>query len=79
MFEAACIVVEGNLSDVIRGAYRSKAHPNSVFGAALSIIVDHEIPIYFCSDRQIACRFVEGFLLRFHRKAMRCEPPMTSL
>jgi DNA excision repair protein ERCC-4 len=67
--EAACVVVEGNLSDLLRGSYSGGAHPSSVFGSALSIIVDHEIPVYFCSDRQAALRFVEGFLLRFHRKA----------
>ncbi len=71
--EAACVVVEGNLTDVLRGRFSSGAHPQSILGAALSIIIDHEIPVYFCSDRQAACRFVEGFLLRFHRKATRCE------
>jgi ERCC4-type nuclease len=72
--DSACVVVEGNLSDVLRGHYASGAHPTSILGAALSIIVDHEIPVYFASDRQAACRFVEGFLLRFHRKAQRCPP-----
>jgi ERCC4-type nuclease len=76
--EAACVVVEGNVSDVLRGRYTSGAHPASILGAALSIIVDHEIPVYFASDRQAACRFVEGFLLRFHRKATRCQPPPTT-
>ena len=66
-------VVEGGLSDVLRGRFSSGAHPQSVLGAALSIIIDHEVPVYFCSDRQAACRFVQGFLLRFHRKATRCE------
>jgi len=33
----------------------------------LSIVVDFDIPVFFCSDRQVACRFVEGYLLRFHR------------
>lgn len=68
-YESAAVVVEGNLADVLAHNYRSGAHPASVFGAALSIIIDHEIPVYFCSDRQIARRFVEEFLLRFHRKA----------
>jgi len=69
--EAACVVVEGNVSDVLRGSFSSGAHPRSVLGAAISIVVDHEIPVYFCSDRQAARLFVEGFLLRFHRKATR--------
>ena len=30
----------------------------------LGIAVDFGIPVFFCSNRQIACRFVEGYLLR---------------
>ncbi len=67
-YDLACVVVEGSLEDVVAHRYRAGAHPNSVFGAALSIIVDHGVPVFFCSDRQIACRFVEGLLLRYHRK-----------
>ena len=67
-FEAACVVVEGNLRDLLEGRASSGAHPSSLLGAALSVIVDHGIPIYFCSDRQAACRFVEGYLLRCHRR-----------
>ncbi|MEA3364861.1 MAG: ERCC4 domain-containing protein [Candidatus Hydrogenedentes bacterium] len=70
-YEAACIVVEADLSDILGGRYRSRAHPNAVLGTVLSIVVDFDIPVFFCSDRQAACRFVEGFLLRFHRKELR--------
>ena len=65
--EAACVVVEGNLSDILAGRYRGGAHPNSVFGAALSVIVDAGVPVFFCSDRQIACKFTLEYLLRFWR------------
>ena len=34
----------------------------------ITVVVDYDIPIFFRPDRQAACRFVEGFLLRFHRK-----------
>ncbi len=71
-YAAACVVVEANLRDILTGAYRSGAHPNSVLGTLLSIIVDFGIPVFFCSDRQAACLFVEGFLLRYHRKATLC-------
>lgn len=66
----ACIVVEGNLDDVFSGGYRSGAHPNSILGATLSIIVDYSIPVYFCSNRQIARRFVMEFLFRYHQKGV---------
>jgi len=62
------VVVEGSLGDLLERRYRSGAHPSSVFGAALSIIVDHGVPVFFCGDRQVACRFVEGLLLRYQRK-----------
>jgi ERCC4-type nuclease len=67
-YAAACVVVEADLSDILGGRYRSGANPNAVLGTVLSIVVDFDIPVFFCSDRQAACRFVEGYLLRFHRK-----------
>ncbi len=66
-YEAACIVVEANLSDILGGRYRSGAHPNAVLGTVLSIVVDFDIPVFFCSDRQAACRFMEGYLIGCQR------------
>jgi len=66
--EMACVVVEAGLDDVLMGRFTPDAHPNSVFGAAISIIVDFGIPVFFCSDRQIACRFVEAYLRRYQDK-----------
>ncbi|MCE5314038.1 MAG: ERCC4 domain-containing protein [Armatimonadota bacterium] len=69
--KSACVVVEGGLDDVLSGCYRSGAHPNSVLGSAVSIIVDYNIPVFFCSDRQAARLFVEQYLLMLHRKVAR--------
>ena len=69
-YPCACVVVEANLDDVFNCDYRSGAHPNSVLGATLSIIVDYGVPIYFCSNRQLARRFVMEFLLRYYRKGI---------
>jgi len=66
-YDAACVVVEADLRDVLGGRYRSGAHPNAVLGTLLSIVVDFDVPVFFCSDRQAACRFVEGYLHRYHR------------
>ena len=63
-YTRACVVVEANLSDVLAGRYRCDAHPHAILGSALAIAVDFGIPVYFCSSRQVACKFVEGFLLR---------------
>jgi len=73
-YEAACVVVESDLRDVLTGRYRSGAHPNAVLEIVIFIVVDFQIQVFFCSDRQVARRFVEEFLLRFHRKtSRRCE------
>jgi ERCC4-type nuclease len=68
-YDVACVVVEATLEDILAHRYRSGAHPNAVLGATLSIIVDRSVPVFFCGDRQIARRFIEGLLCRYHRKA----------
>ena len=70
-YDAACVVVEADLRDVLGGRFRSGAHPGAVLGSVLSIVVDFGVPVFFCSDRQAACRFVEDFLHRYHRKVSR--------
>ena len=64
----ACIVIEGDLTDIMGKRYRSGAHPNSVLGATLSLLIDYNIPVCFCSDRQLAKTFTEMFLKRVYRK-----------
>ena len=67
-YDFGCVVVEADLKDILAHRYRSGARPQSVLGAALSIIVDHRVPVFFCSDRQLARAFVQGLLCRYHRK-----------
>jgi DNA excision repair protein ERCC-4 len=75
-YEAACVVVEADMNDVIAGHYHSGVHPASILGALSSILVDYGIPVFFCSNRQVACQFTECYLLRFHRKVHSvCEAP----
>ena len=75
-YEAACIVVEAELGEVVAGRYHSGAHPSAVLGAVVSIVIDYGVPVFFCSDRQVARLFTECYLLRFHRKAQTaCEAP----
>lgn len=71
-YTAACIVVEANFRDLIEGRYRSGAHANSLIGAVASISAGF-VPVYFCSDRQASCRFVEEFLIHFYRKTIKCN------
>ncbi|HWR49699.1 MAG TPA: ERCC4 domain-containing protein [Bryobacteraceae bacterium] len=70
-YRAACVVVEAGLADLLHGRYRGRAHPNAVLGSALSIILDYGVPVFFCSDRQAACTFVEAYLLAAHRRCRR--------
>jgi len=63
----ACVIVEGGLADVLAHRYRSGAHPSAVLGAAVSLCVDHGVPVFFCSDRQSARTFTLSFLRRARR------------
>ena len=67
-YRAACVVVEAGVVDVLLHRYRGDAHPNSVLGSALSIILDFRIPVFFCSHRQAACQFVQAYLLAAHAR-----------
>lgn len=67
-YQAACVVVETGLPEILDHQYRSGVHPNAVLGAAIAIVVDYGIPVVFCGDRFAASRFTEGFLLRAYRK-----------
>jgi ERCC4-type nuclease len=74
-FDAACVVVEGSLEDILAADYRCGAAPSSVLGAVLAIVVDRGIPVFFCGDRAAARTFTEGYLIRCHRKfSQSCIP-----
>ena len=66
-YDAACVIVEASLADLLTGRFRGAASPASVLGAVIAIIVDTGVPVFFASDRQLACRFAQDYLLRFHR------------
>ncbi len=65
---AACVVVEAGFGDILLRRYRGGAHPNAVLGNALSIILDFGIPVFFCGNRQAACRFVQAYLIAAHMR-----------
>lgn len=70
-YDRACVVVEAGFDDLLAGVYNSGAHPHAAAGAALSIIVDYGIPVFFCADRPHACFFVRDYLLRCAAKMRR--------
>lgn len=65
-YERACIVVEATLHDTLIGIYRSRTHPSSVLGTAISIELKYGIPVHFCSDRQAAQIFTKRYLKLYH-------------
>jgi DNA excision repair protein ERCC-4 len=67
-YRAACVVVEAGLVDIFEKRYRGGARTNAVLGSALSIILDFGVPVFFCSNRQAACHFVQAYLLAAHAR-----------
>ncbi len=67
-YRAACVVVEAGVLEVLTHRYRGDAHPNAVLGSALSTILDFRVPVFFCSNRQAACHFVQAYLLAAHAR-----------
>lgn len=67
-YRLKAIVVEASMADVIAGRYEGHVPPKSVVGATAGIILGYGIPIYFCSNRQIALHFTETLLMKFHER-----------
>ncbi len=61
----ACIVVEADLDNVLRGqateALRG-ASPASVLGATVHIAVHNGVPVFWCGSRQAALAFTDAYL-----------------
>ena len=68
--EAACVVVEADLDQVLRGlqsdALRAVS-PHALLGAATYIGLRYRVPIYWCGSRPAAGLFTDGFLRTFVR------------
>ncbi len=67
-FQFKCIIVESDLKAVFSEKYRSKAHPMSIVGLFLSLMMDYDIPVLFCSTKPIAAKVALSFLHRAHRR-----------
>ncbi|HET9623257.1 MAG TPA: ERCC4 domain-containing protein [Kofleriaceae bacterium] len=68
------ILVEASFEDVDAHRYRAGVHPNAVLGATVAIMVDYQVGVVFCGDRQQACQFAEDLLVRAHRKLVGHAP-----
>lgn len=65
------ILVVGSYIDMVKGRYRSKAHPNSIIGSLYSIEARHNIPVAWAANPNIAAHIVMNWAKWFvdeHRK-----------
>ncbi len=56
-----CLVIEGDLQDVVQHKYRSKIHPNAVLSSLMGYAA-HGIPFVFCGNRDMMQDLVKRFL-----------------
>jgi ERCC4-type nuclease len=74
-YKLKAVVVEGSYRDLVDHNYRSLAHPSSVFGMTIAIIVDHGVPVYFLENATIAARFAGRLLRRYAEKRTPAAQP----
>ncbi len=70
--EAACIVVEADLTAVLCGLHQDALRavaPQSLLGASTYIGVQYQVPVFWCGSRPAALRFTESYLRSFVRVA----------
>ena len=67
-YRLKAIVVEASMSDIVAGRYEGHIAPQSVIGATAGIILGFGVPVFFCSDRQIALHFTETLLRKFYER-----------
>lgn len=67
-YSFAAVIVETGPLEILVGAYRSQAHPRSVWASVLAITHDFGVPVLLAGDRQTAARSAEWLLRRWHAK-----------
>ena len=68
--DAACVVVEADLDQVLRGLAASacgNVAPESLLGATAHISLHYGVPVFWCGSRQAARAFTDAFLRMFVR------------
>ena len=63
-----CLVIEGNLSDLANGRYKSKMLPKSAIQSLMAFSVRYRLPIFFCENRKYGARVTESLLLKYARE-----------
>jgi len=63
-----CLVIEGSLSDLANGHYRSQMGPKSAIQSLLAFSVRYRLPIWFCESREYGQRVTESLLCKYARE-----------
>ncbi len=66
-----CVVVEGDMVDVIAGKYRSKVLPQSIVGSICSMLARHECPTIFATNATTCGYVIYGLLRRLEEEQQR--------
>lgn len=62
------LIIEGSLSDLAGGQYRSKMSPKSAIQSLLAFSIRYRLPIFFCESRQYGQRITESLLCKYVRE-----------
>jgi ERCC4-type nuclease len=72
------VIIEANLSDIIKHNYRSKIHPNSVIGSISSWTIRYGVPFIFAGDRQGGELMCYSILSNYYRQCQEFIKKLTS-
>lgn len=66
--EYFALVIEGSLTDMSKGRYRSQMQPKAVVQSLLAFSIRYRLPIFFCENRKYGQRITESLLLKYARE-----------
>lgn len=67
-FQRAAVVIEGSMQDVLDGAFRSQAAPQSIIGSCAAFFVDYGIPFIFANNPATAAYFTQKLLYQYWKR-----------
>lgn len=70
-YKHKALIVEGSMSDILAGAYRSQASPQSVIATTLAMQIDLGVGVVWAGDRTEAAKCCEWMLVRVWKRMQR--------
>jgi DNA excision repair protein ERCC-4 len=62
------LVIEGSLSDIANGRYKSEMQPKAAIQSLIAFSIRYRLPIWFCESRAYGQRLTESLLCKFARE-----------